>query len=176
VSAAALVYRPARRRRIVMFRAVRLGPLALLAFLWLFWLEAWLFLEIGRRLGLLPVLAWILVSFVLGALLIRMEGLRILFQMHMQLQRGVVPAREMLGALAVVLGGLLLMLPGTVTDALGLLLLFPPTRALLWLCFGRSLARWAGLNEEQGRRDASAPPRRPSEETIEVTAERLGEG
>lgn len=144
-----------------------IGPAIMIAIVGLFALESWLFLEIGKRFGLLPVLAWVFVSFLLGALLIRVEGVRMLFRMHVQLQRGVVPAQEMLSAMAIVLGGLLLMLPGYFTDAVGLLLLFPPTRALFWFLCGRSLARWVGLHEE-------APPmRRASDEVIEVKAQRI---
>jgi UPF0716 protein FxsA len=149
---------------------LRFGPLAFFLFVGLFALESWLFLEVGKRLGLLPVLAWVFISFVLGAVLIRVEGLRMLFSMHVQLQRGVVPAREMLATLAVVLGGLLLMLPGYFTDGLGLLLLFPPTRALLWFVFGQALVKATGMEQPE------RPMRRPSEEVIEVEAQRVDNG
>ena len=150
-----------------MSRKPWLAPAFLFGFVGLFALEAWLFLAIGSRVGLVATLAWILFSFLLGALLIRVEGLRMLFQIHVQLQRGVVPAQEMLSGLAVVLGGLLLMLPGYFTDALGGLLLLPPTRTALLYCVGRSLAHWLSGGVEP----ACGVP--PSEEVIEVRAERI---
>ena len=153
-----------------MSRKPLLFPAVLILFMGLFALESWLFLETGKRVGVLPVVAWVFISFILGAALIRLEGLRMVFQVHIQLQRGVVPVQEMLGALAVVLGGILLMMPGYFTDVLGLLLLFPPARALLWLVFGRSLAAWVGMNGPPER------PRRPSEEVIEVRAQPVENG
>ena len=151
-----------------MSRKPWLGPAFLFGFVGLFALEAWLFLAIGSRVGLVATLAWILFSFLLGALLIRVEGLRMLFQIHVQLQRGVVPAQEMLSGLAVVLGGLLLMLPGYFTDVLGLLLLFPPTRWLMLYGLGRSLgSRLNHGTEEPGG------VLRPSEEVIEIKAQRV---
>lgn len=144
-----------------------LRPALLLLLVGWFWLESWLFLVIGGKIGLLPVLAWVFFTFVLGAVLLRVEGLRMLFQMHVQLQRGIVPAREMLSGMAIVLGALLLMLPGYFTDTLGLLLLFPPTRWLLWLIAGGPLVRFATPSNDP------AQPRRPSEEIIEIKAQPL---
>ena len=143
------------------------GWAILLAFVALCTLEAWLFLEVGKRVGLFPSIVWIFFSFLLGLVLMRVEGLRMLFLIHQQLQRGVVPAEEMLNGIAVVLGGLLLMLPGYFTDALGGLLLLPPTRTALLYCVGRSLAHWLSGGVEP----ACGVP--PSEEVIEVRAERI---
>ena len=68
------------------------GWAILLAFVALCTLEAWLFLEVGKRVGLFPSIVWIFFSFLLGLVLMRVEGLRMLFLIHQQLQRGVVPA------------------------------------------------------------------------------------
>jgi UPF0716 protein FxsA len=150
-----------------MTRRAWLGWVVLIAFVALFTLESWLFLEIGSRVGLFFTLAWIFFSFLLGMVLIRLEGLRMLFQIHLQLQRGVLPAQEMLNGLAVVLGGLLLMLPGYFTDMVGLLLLFPPMRGLMLYCVGRSLAHWMTGGAEP------ACGVRPSEEVMEIRAQRV---
>lgn len=148
-----------------MSRRPSLGSVIPLACVALFALEAWLFLEIGGRIGLLPTLAWIFFSFLLGLRLMRVQGLRMLFQIHLQLQRGVVPAEEMLNGLAVVMGGLMLMLPGYFTDFVGLLLLFPPTRMRVLSAFARPLVRWLG----GGAEPATDVP--PSQEVIEIKAQ-----
>ena len=129
--------------------------------------ESWLFLAIGARIGVLAVIGWMVLSFMLGLVLLRLEGWRLLFQMHRQLQRGVVPAREMADGAAIVLGALLLMLPGFLSDALGILFLLPPLRATLLSAMGRLLTiRWA----------AAANPVRtvpPSEEVVEIHADHV---
>ena len=61
--------------------------------------------------------------------------------------QGRVPGRELVDGLLVLFGGALMLPPGFATDALGLSLLFPPTRALL-----RAVAsRWFGRRMESGR-------------------------
>jgi UPF0716 protein FxsA len=127
--------------------------------------EAWLFLVAGPAMGLLGVMAWIFLSFLLGLLLLRVEGWRLLIQMHGQLQRGVVPARELVDGAGIVAGALLLMLPGFLSDAVGFLLLVPPSRWVMLGMLARVLSiRWSAVPA------ARIVP--PSEEVIEVRPER----
>ncbi len=90
-------------------------------------LEIALFVVIGGQIGLWATLAWVLLSAVLGVLVLRLTMAR------QALALGDVrdPARLATGGAMGVLGGLLLILPGFFTDALGLLLLLPPVQALV---------------------------------------------
>jgi len=124
--------------------------------------ESWLFLEIGGRIGVLAVIGWMGLSFLLGLVLLRLEGWRLLLQVHRQLQRDVVPVQEMADGAGIVLGALLLMLPGFLSDAFGVLFLIPPLRTILLRALGRVfLARWAVPS-----RPARVLP--PSEEVVEI--------
>lgn len=80
--------------------------------------------------GLGPTLLVLLVGSVLGLLLARREGVRAAQALATAVQRGRLAHEETTDGLLVALGGVLLFVPGLVTDVLGLALVFPPTRAL----------------------------------------------
>lgn len=92
-------------------------------------IEIALFILIGRSIGIVPTLLGVFVTAVLGALLLRAQGLPLLAEMREALAMGQLPARAFADAMMIGIAGLLLMMPGYFTDALGLLLLVPPVRA-----------------------------------------------
>jgi UPF0716 protein FxsA len=102
--------------------------------------ELYLLLRLGAHFGALPVLGLLLVSAVLGLLLARTEGARVLRQVQAALARGQQPDEAMLSGALVVGGGALLVLPGVLTDALGLVLLVPFSRRLVAARLRRSFA------------------------------------
>lgn len=108
-------------------------------------LELWLLIKVGSLIGALPTLALVLLSAALGGAVLRRAHWRTLWSIDFRLQRGESPAPELLDGFLVALGGLLLVLPGLISDAIGLLCLLPPWR--------RSLVRRAA-----GRRSASPHP------------------
>ncbi|EIT85439.1 phage T7 F exclusion suppressor FxsA [Fictibacillus macauensis ZFHKF-1] len=85
---------------------------------------------IGHLLGALPTIAIIVITSFFGAWLAKRQGLHVVKNVKQQLQYGQVPSQSLLDGLCIVLGGLLLLIPGFLTDVVGLLLLFPPTRVL----------------------------------------------
>jgi UPF0716 protein FxsA len=136
--------------------------------------EIGLFVVIGGQIGVWATLAWVVLSAVLGVLILRREGRRgaVRFRGGMAMLRepGAIGAGLMRGLAAV-----LLILPGFLTDALGLLLLLPPVQAVLIAALMRRVqvrqagARGAEVVEgdweevppgESGR--IGAPHRRPS--------------
>lgn len=86
--------------------------------------EIALFVTIGGRIGLLATMAILLASFALGAWLIRQQGRDAMKQARLGLQ-----SRDLGRGLFHVIAGVLLILPGFLTDILGLLLLLPPVQA-----------------------------------------------
>lgn len=97
--------------------------------------ELYLLIEVGSVLGALNTVLLVLGTGALGAFLARLEGLRTLGQIHRNLNRGVVPAEEMVDGVIILVAGLLLITPGILTDACGFLLLVPLTRTAFkrWL-------------------------------------------
>ncbi|GAA2404164.1 FxsA family protein [Streptomyces glaucosporus] len=118
-------------------------------------LEIWLLILLADATSGLVVLAVLAAGFVLGAAAVKRAGRRAwrgLVETVEGLQPGAGPAERTDAGPArraghgfAMLGGLLLMLPGLVSDAAGLLCLFPPTAALLRGAVERRLARRAGL-------------------------------
>lgn len=114
-----------------------LGRLALL-FILVPVLELALLVRLGQWLGLFPTVGLVVATGVAGALLARAEGVRVLLRFQSELAQGRLPGQAMLDGASVLVGGVLLMTPGIVTDMAGLALLLPPSRR--WLQ-RRALAR-----------------------------------
>lgn len=97
-------------------------------------LELALLIKVGSHIGALNTIALVVLIGVIGAALARYEGFRVLMKVQDSLQRGIMPSAEILDGFMVLAGGIALLTPGFVTDVLGLLLLFPPSRAgIKWL-------------------------------------------
>lgn len=94
-------------------------------------IELWVILQVGQALGVLPTLALLIAVSVAGAWLVKREGLGVWRRARRQIERGEVPANELVDGLLVLLAGALMLAPGFVTDAAGVLLLLPPSRAAL---------------------------------------------
>jgi UPF0716 protein FxsA len=115
------------------------GRIVLLSVLALPLIEIALFIVIGQAIGLLPTLSGIVLTGVIGALVLRWQGVAVLREMQVRLQRGEMPARQMGDAMLIGLAGLLLLLPGYFTDLIGLVLLVPWTRELIYRLLARNL-------------------------------------
>lgn len=89
----------------------------------------------GRVIGTWPTIALLVVMSAVGAWLVRREGAAAWLALRDAVQTGRPPAREITDAALVLVGGALLLTPGFVTDAAGLLLILPVTRPLTrrWL-------------------------------------------
>jgi UPF0716 protein FxsA len=129
--------RPQQRRS----RARTVLPLALAA--WAV-LEIWLLTVVARAAGGFTVLLLLVAGFVLGGAAVKRAGRSAWRSLAAAAQPAADPAAAEAGthgAALAMLGGLLLMLPGLVSDAAGLLCLFPPTRSLLRRAAARALSR-----------------------------------
>ena len=120
---------PARRRR----GLLRFLPLAVLVWVAL---EIWLLIVVAHLIGWFPVLLLLVVSAAVGGWAVKRAGLRAL--------RATASGSAEAGTAVGILGGLLLILPGLLSDLLGLACLFPPTAALLRRIPGRLLRRGGG--------------------------------
>jgi UPF0716 protein FxsA len=105
-------------------------PLALLAVLLIAVpiLEVWLLVQVGQSLGLLPTVGILVVEAIVGLLLMRHEGARAWKALNDAFTKGKVPTGELADAALILVGGVLLMLPGFLTDIIGFLFLLRWTR------------------------------------------------
>ena len=141
--------------------------------------ELYVIIKVGGVIGVLPTLALLLADAVLGSMLLRHQGRAAWIRFNRALAEGRLPHKEVFDGVLVIIGGTLLLTPGFLTDILGLILLIPPTRALVR---GMS-ARWVrrrmamgggatiftfGTGPRPRRRPAPGgpgrPPRRPAPE------------
>lgn len=104
-------------------------------------IELYLLLTMGRHVGLVPTLAFVIGTGLLGAFLMRLEGLRVLRDWQLSMAQGRIPEDGILSGALILVGGALLILPGVLTDVIGLLLLIPPTRRFVASRIRRGLER-----------------------------------
>ena len=93
--------------------------------------ELAILIQIGELIGIWWTIALLVVDAVLGSLLARSQGRAAWRRFNVALQAGRPPAGEVLDGVLVIFGGALLLTPGFISDVLGLLLLLPPTRAIV---------------------------------------------
>jgi UPF0716 protein FxsA len=93
--------------------------------------EIYVLLQIGHAIGALPTIALLIADSVLGAALMRSQGRAAWLRFNAALAEGRVPGREVIDGALVIVGGALLLTPGFLSDILGLVLLLPPTRAVV---------------------------------------------
>src|SRR3712207_9196799 len=110
--------------------------------------ELYVIIQIGQEIGLLPTLAILIIDGFVGAALARSQGRAAWARFNQALAEGRVPARETFDGAMIIVGGAFLLAPGFITDAIGLMLLIPPTRALLRGAIAR-LARRRVRSEER---------------------------
>jgi UPF0716 protein FxsA len=104
-------------------------------------LDLYLLLALGREVGLWPTVGMVLAAGLVGSLLARREGVRVLRRWQESLARGRMPEEGLLSGVLILVGGVLLVWPGVLTDVAGLFLLLPPTRRLVAALVRRRLER-----------------------------------
>jgi UPF0716 protein FxsA len=92
--------------------------------------EIYLLVQVGQVIGALPTIALLIAMSLLGGWLLRREGTKTWRAFRAATGSGRVPAREVADGALVIFGGALLLTPGFATDALGLALVLPPSRAV----------------------------------------------
>ena len=100
-------------------------------------IEIYLLIKIGSEIGAISTILLILATAFTGVYYAKYEGLNTLKSGFQQLSRNETPAYEVVSGAAIALAALLLIMPGFVTDTLGFLLIFPPSRNLLFKKFSK---------------------------------------
>jgi UPF0716 protein FxsA len=102
--------------------------------------ELFVIIQVGEAIGVWWTIALLIADSILGSWLMRHQGRVAWRRFNETVAAGRVPAREVLDGALVIFGGALLLTPGFITDILGLILLIPPSRALVRVVFARRLA------------------------------------
>lgn len=123
----------------------------LLPFVLLPIIEIALFIIVGGAIGVLPTLALVVLSAVAGSWLMRRQGMSAMADMQRAMTEARNPADPLAHGALILLAGMLLILPGFFTDALGVLLLIPPARRLLITRMSRRIrVQTAGFGASYG--------------------------
>ena len=101
--------------------------------------ELYLLFQIADRIGGLETIYLVLITGIVGASMAKREGLSVIQQIQEAAANGEPPADKLVEGLMVLVGGILLVTPGVMTDAFGLSLIFPLSRKLLVGLVKRSL-------------------------------------
>jgi UPF0716 protein FxsA len=117
--------------------------------------ELYLIYLVGDAIGVIPTLLLLAADSLLGSFLLRSQGRSVWRRFNEALSAGRVPHREVMDGVLVIFGGAFLITPGFLTDVLGLVLLVPPTRAIVRRAAVRRLGRRVEVRTTQ------APPGRP---------------
>ncbi len=93
--------------------------------------ELALLIKIGTVIGTLNTVLLVIITALVGAFLVKLEGLNVVVRFQRALHQGIFPAREIFDGAMILVAGALLVTPGVLTDIAGFLMVFPPTRRLL---------------------------------------------
>ena len=96
-------------------------------------IEIYLFIKIGSQIGAFKTIFLIFFTAVVGVYYAKHEGINTIKSGLTNMIRNQIPAYELISGAAIAFAAILLIIPGFATDILGFLLIFPPTRKLLFI-------------------------------------------
>jgi len=111
--------------------------------------EIIIYIQLGKHIGLLPTLLLILGTGIAGVILTRQQGFYIIARVRQEMQSGMVPGNQLLEGLLILIGAVLLITPGLLTDLTGFALLLPYTRVYFREFLKRKIRLWV----QQGKVD-----------------------
>lgn len=110
---------------------MRTFPLFAVLFFVIPLIEIYVLVQVGSVIGALPTILLVVLTAVIGAFLLRQQGMSTLARFQQSVAKGEAPAGAMLEGVMLLIGGLLLMTPGFFTDTIGFACLLPFSRK--WL-------------------------------------------
>ena len=113
-------------------------------------IEIWVFIEIGGRLGALTTIAIVVLTAIVGTALLRQQGYAVLARVQASMAANQMPVAAVFDGLCLLVAGALLLTPGFVTDAMGLLLFVPVVRQVVGRWLLRRIIASGGLRINGG--------------------------
>jgi len=118
-----------------------------LAFTLIPFLELYLLIKIGYYLGAFNTILVVILTGFLGAYLAKLQGIKTMMRVRQSLNRGELPAEEMVDALLIFVAGVVLLTPGFVTDLAGVAILIPNTRFRFKRWLRKKFDKWISENK-----------------------------
>ncbi len=104
-------------------------------------IEIYLLIKIGSQIGAITTILLIFITAIIGVYYAKYEGLNTLKSGIKQLSKNETPAYEVISGAAIAFAALLLIIPGFATDCVGFLLIFPPSRKLIFNKFSNKIKK-----------------------------------
>ena len=95
-------------------------------------IEIYLFIKIGSQIGAFNTISLIFITAIIGIYYARYEGLNTLRSALSQIVKNEIPLYEIISGATLAIAALLMILPGFLTDLIGIIIIFPWTRKLLF--------------------------------------------
>ena len=111
-------------------------------------IEIYLFIKIGSQIGAFNTISLIFITAILGVWYARYEGFNTLKSGLSQLIKNELPLYEIISGAALAVAAILLIIPGFATDFLGLIMIFPPTRKLLFVKISKNYSKRKNYNDK----------------------------
>ena len=124
------------------------------------------FIVVGRQIGVFATIGLIILSTVLGAVLLRIQGFGLMTRIRQTMEQGGMPGRELVHGFMILVAGFLLVAPGFISDIIGLLLFIPAIRDIAWN-FLRSRIIIVGQGQDFTARNS----RQQSDKVIDLDAQ-----
>ena len=109
--------------------------------------EIYLLIKIGSQIGAITTVLLIFTTAVVGIYYAKYEGLNTLKSGFFQLSKNEAPAYEVISGAAIAFAALLLIIPGFLTDLIGFLIIFPPSRKFLFNKFSKKFHNKKSKND-----------------------------
>ena len=91
-------------------------------------IELALLIKIGSFIGIFNTITIVILTAIIGAYMVRLEGLGVMYRIQKNMQEGIFPAEEMINGTMILIAGALLLTPGFFTDIIGFIMVFPFSR------------------------------------------------
>ena len=139
-------------------------------------LEIAVFIMVGGQIGVALTLGMILLTAILGSILLRIQGFATLARIQEQSKNGVIPGKELVSGVMIMIAGVLLLTPGFVTDSIGFLLFFPPFRHFLWSTLAsKVVVQTKGAFNQTGNPFAQQNSRNNQEDVVDLDPSEFSE-
>lgn len=114
-------------------------PFVLIAILALPLIEIAVLIMVGSSIGVFATIGLIILTGILGLVLLRVQGFSVLTRIRSEMERGQIPDKSLADAAMIAIAGVFLMIPGFISDVIGILLFLPPVRALIRSMIGNRM-------------------------------------
>ena len=110
-------------------------------------IELALLIKVGSLIGALNTIIIVILTAIIGAYLVRLEGLGVMYRIQKNMQEGIFPAEELINGAMILVAGAMLLTPGFFTDIIGFLMVFPVSREFIKKIARRYIKKKINSNE-----------------------------